>query len=236
MPGLSPIGGAPIGGSPSVSASQETAEPTIAFSNGRAIFRNGAVGTEQACCCVPPPPGPQCCCVDGAPLDTELAGEDGYGECQGQSFPKPSEPEDCQCAAILTWCGYTLTLAPNTLDFDQYVIDSFECDGDNGTYEFDRVQLLGSNGYYSSCNSCVYDAYFRVDYYKAGDNQVLSYFAWGIVSGTYARFSVACGVDVQWQRISFISVGPNGDSRVDSFPCVPCDDLPTVTWDCNPAP
>ena len=211
MLGLSPIGGAPIGGSGSAAA-----PVTICP------------------CCVQ---GPQCCCVDGVPLDTELAGEDGYGECQGQSFPKPSELEDCQCAAILTWCGYTLSLpSDGSILNDQFSITPFQCDGDNGTYEFDRVQLLGSNGHYYSCNSCVYDAFFRVDYYKAGDNQVLSYFAWGIVPGTYARFSVACGVDVQWQRISFISVGPNGDGRVDSFPCVPCDDLPTVTWDCNPAP
>lgn len=33
---------------------------TLIAWNGGPIFRNGAVGTEQACCCDPPPPPPLC--------------------------------------------------------------------------------------------------------------------------------------------------------------------------------
>jgi hypothetical protein len=179
----------------------------------------------------------RCCCIDGVPSDTELAGEAGFGECEGESFPKPSEPEDCQCTVILTWCGYTLTLAPNTLVVDQYVIDPFECEGDNGPREFDRVQLQGEWVASTPCNSCFYEPTFRVFYYKAGQNIELAYIAnKNSLAETGIEYNAQCGLTEQWQRFNSLVAGPNNDYLADSFPCAPCDELPEVTFDCNPAP
>jgi len=180
----------------------------------------------------------RCCCIDGAPLGTELAGEAGFGECEGESFPRPSEAESCDCTVEVSWCGYTLTLSSTSgIVYDIYDIEPFECQGDSQTREFNRIQLIGQWGSATLCNSCVYEPWFKILYVAVGQNIELSYNAGGPFSfGGKIKYSSICGQTVNIVRFNSLVAGPNNDYLADSFPCAPCDELPEVTFDCNPAP
>lgn len=186
--------------------------------------------------CEPPPP--RCCCVDGAPLDTSVAGTTGIGECEGADFLRPTEPETCNCTVEVSWCGYTLTLSPGSGTVsDIYEIEPFECGGDSGPRDYNRVQLIGQWSAVSRCNTCVYDPWFKILYFNNIGNYELSYTARDLwIPGTGIKYNSLCGQTVNIQRVNSLVAGPNNDYFADSFPCAPCDELPVVTFDCNPAP
>lgn len=68
---------------------------TLIAWNGGPIFRNGAVGTEQACCCGGPPPPPPCePCEDCAVPTTPQYEQGGAIECFGTGTQNSTRGQD----------------------------------------------------------------------------------------------------------------------------------------------
>ena len=118
----------------------------ITFEDGKAVFRDGKVGTEQACCCQ------GCCCVDGEPVPGITSREE-CEECTGtficRETQQPDENGECPEGWTFVFAGLGSYCQRDT------VVDS--CENCNGQCFYETEGACGvwlENGCDSEAPDC----------------------------------------------------------------------------------